>query len=94
MLWTMRTLKDGCKHISLQLEEAERIVKQLQQAMKAGGGNAYVSFLPDTQGSRDKMQPASKVRNLMDDMSAPMPYTGVKAGLGHGTCPLHRSNSL
>ena len=51
--------------------------------MKAGGGNAYVSFLPGSQGSRDKAQPETKVRNLMDDMSAPIAQTGANADLNH-----------
>lgn len=57
--------------------------------MKAGGGNAYVSFLPESQCSRDKAQPETKVRNLMDDMSAPIAQTGANAGLNRGTCTLH-----
>ena len=54
-------------------------MRQLQQAMKAGGGNVYVSFLPELQSGTDKAPPVMQVRNLMDDMGAPMAETGANA---------------
>jgi hypothetical protein len=58
--------------------------------MKAGGGSAYVSFLPEVQGGTDKAPPVAKVRNLMDDMSAPTAERGEHADVSQCNNTLQR----